>query len=71
MNINTGEIEDEIMDNSMNIFNNTVHVGEQTIKNKEELVTKEEIISKNENNEEVDWLDLVAKNNDLKKFFTD
>ena len=29
------------------------------------------IISKNENNEEVDWLDLVAKNNDLKKFFTD
>jgi len=29
-----------------------------------------EIISKKEGNEEVDWLDLVTKNNDLEKFFT-
>jgi len=29
------------------------------------------LISSNEGNEEVDWLDLVTKNNDLKKFFTD
>jgi len=29
------------------------------------------MISSNEGNEEVDWLDLVTKNNDLKKFFTD
>ena len=29
-----------------------------------------EIISKKEGNEEVDWLNLVTKNNDLEKFFT-
>ncbi|MBL7001870.1 MAG: AAA family ATPase [Nitrosopumilus sp.] len=29
------------------------------------------IISSNEGNEEVDWLDLVTRNNDLKKFFVD
>ncbi len=29
------------------------------------------MISSNIGNEEVDWLDLVTKNNDLKKFFTD
>ncbi len=29
------------------------------------------VISSNEGNEEVDWLDLVTKNNDLKKFFAD
>ncbi|MFQ5782915.1 MAG: adenylate kinase family protein [Nitrosopumilus sp.] len=29
------------------------------------------VISNNEGNEEVDWLDLVTKNNDLKKFFVD
>ncbi len=29
------------------------------------------LISNNEGNEEVDWLDLVTKNNDLKKFFND
>jgi adenylate kinase len=41
-------------------------------KNIQEVVEKViGIISKNENNEEVDWLGLVAKNNDLKKFFTD
>ena len=29
------------------------------------------LISSNEGNEEVDWLDLVTNNNDLKKFFVD
>ena len=29
------------------------------------------IISSNEGNEEVDWLDLITKKNDLKKFFND
>ena len=29
-----------------------------------------EVISKKEGNEEVDWLNLVTKNNDLEKFFT-
>lgn len=29
------------------------------------------LISSNIGNEEVDWLDLVTKNNDLKKFFAD
>ncbi len=29
------------------------------------------LISNNKGNEEVDWLDLVTKNNDLKKFFND
>jgi len=29
------------------------------------------VISNNTGNEEVDWLDLVTKNNDLKKFFVD
>jgi len=41
-------------------------------KNVQEVVEKViEIISKNGNSEQVDWLELVAKNNDLKKFFTD
>jgi len=29
------------------------------------------LISSNEGNEEVDWLNLVTNNNDLKKFFVD
>ena len=40
-------------------------------KNIQEVVRKVlEIISKKEGNEEVDWLNLVTKNNDLEKFFT-
>ena len=40
-------------------------------KNIQEVVKKVlEIISNNEGNEEVDWLNLVTKNNDLEKFFT-
>ena len=34
----------------------------------EKIIT---VISSNEGNEDVDWLDLVTKNNDLKKFFAD
>ncbi len=41
-------------------------------KNIQEVVEKVmTLISSNEGNEEVDWLDLVTKNNDLKKFFAD
>jgi len=40
-------------------------------KNIQEVVEKVlEIISKKGNNEQVDWLNLVTKNNDLEKFFT-
>ena len=40
-------------------------------KNIQEVVKKVlKIISKKEGNEEVDWLNLVTKNNDLEKFFT-
>ena len=40
-------------------------------KNIQEVVKKVlEIISKKDGNEEVDWLNLVTKNNDLEKFFT-
>ena len=41
-------------------------------KNIQEIIKKvKHIIFSNEGNEEVDWLDLVTKNNDLKKFFID
>jgi len=41
-------------------------------KNVEEVVKKVmSIISDNIEGDEVDWLDLVVKNNDLKKFFVD
>jgi len=40
-------------------------------KNIQEVVEKMlEIISRKEGNEEVDWLNIVTKNNDLEKFFT-
>ena len=40
-------------------------------KNIQEVVEKVlEIISRKEGNEEVDWLNIVTKNNDLEKFFT-
>ena len=40
-------------------------------KNIQQVVKKVlEIISKNKGNDEVDWLNLVTKNNDLEKFFT-
>jgi len=45
-----------------------IDVSEKKIQKVVEKVLK--IISKKEGNEEVDWLDLVTKNNDLEKFFT-
>ena len=44
-----------------------IDVSEKNIQKVVEKVL--EIISKKEGNEEVDWLNLVTKNNDLKKFF--
>ncbi len=46
-----------------------INISEKSIKEIVEKVMK--VISSNDGNEEVDWLDLVTKNNDLKKFFTD
>jgi len=46
-----------------------VDTSEKTIK---EVVEKTlNVISTNKDEDEVDWLDLVTKNNDLKKFFVD
>ncbi len=46
-----------------------INISGKSIKEIVEKVMK--VISSNDGNEEVDWLDLVTKNNDLKKFFTD
>ena len=46
-----------------------INVTEKTISKVVEKVM--EIITKNNGNEEVDWLELVRKNNDLGKFFVD
>ncbi len=45
-----------------------IDVSKQSIEKVVEKVL--EVISKKKGNEEVDWLNLVTKNNDLKKFFT-
>ncbi|KFM17393.1 adenylate kinase protein [Marine Group I thaumarchaeote SCGC AAA799-P11] len=46
-----------------------INVTERTIQ--EVLEKVESVISGNIDSEEVDWLDLVTKNNDLEKFFVD
>ncbi len=46
-----------------------INISGKSIKEIVEKVMK--VISSNDGNEEVDWLDLVTKNNDLKKFFAD
>ena len=46
-----------------------INVTEKTISKVVEKVM--EVITKNDGNEEVDWLELVRKNNDLGKFFVD
>lgn len=46
-----------------------INVSEKTILEVVEKVI--DLISNNEGNEEVDWLELVRKNNDLGKFFVD
>jgi len=45
-----------------------IDVSKKNIKKVVEIVL--EIISKKEGNEQIDWLNLVTKNNDLEKFFT-
>jgi adenylate kinase len=46
-----------------------INISEKSI---EEVVRKTiDVISSNKGSEEVDWLDLVTKNNDFKKFFVD
>jgi len=45
-----------------------INISERNIQQIVEKVL--EIISKKEGSEQVDWLDLVTKNNDLEKFFT-
>jgi len=46
-----------------------INISGKSIKETVEKVMT--VISGNDGNEEVDWLELVTKNNDLKKFFTD
>ena len=46
-----------------------INTSEKSIQEVTEKVMT--LISSNEGNENVDWLDLVTKNNDLKKFFVD
>ncbi|MDH3341847.1 MAG: AAA family ATPase [Nitrosopumilus sp.] len=46
----------------MNITGKTIQEGEEKVIG---------LISSNRESEEIDWLDLVTKNNDLRKFFTD
>ena len=46
-----------------------INTSEKSIQEVTEKVMT--LISSNEGNENVDWLDLVTKNNDLKKFFAD
>jgi len=45
-----------------------INVSEKNIQEVVEKVIG--VISKDEGNEEIDWLDLIVKNNDLEKFFT-
>ncbi|WP_371504111.1 adenylate kinase family protein [Nitrosopumilus adriaticus] len=46
-----------------------IDITGKTIEENEERIIS--IISTNKGNENVDWLDLVTKNNDLRKFFSD
>ena len=66
------EVLGVIAHDSMNKFQEKafqVNVSEKNI----QQVTKQilDTISNNEGNDDVDWLDLVTKNNDLNKFFVD
>jgi adenylate kinase len=69
---NTGsEILGIIMHDTIKKFEEKAFQIDVSKKNIEQVVEKVlEIISKKEGNEEVDWLNLVTKNNDLEKFFT-
>jgi len=70
---NTGsEVLGVIAHDTISKFQEKAFQINTTGKSVQEVVEKVmTLISSNEGNEEVDWLDLVTKNNDLKKFFTD
>ena len=69
---NTGsEVLGIIMHDTIEKFEEKAFQIDISEKNIQQVVEKVlEIISKKEGNEEVDWLNLVTKNNDLEKFFT-
>ena len=69
---NTGsEVLGIIMHDTIKKFEEKAFQIDVSKKNIQQVVEKVlEIISKKEGNEEVDWLNLVTKNNDLEKFFT-
>ena len=69
---NTGsEVLGIIMHDTIEKFEEKAFQIDVSKKNIQQVVEKVlEIISKKEGNEEVDWLNLVTKNNDLEKFFT-
>ena len=69
---NTGsEVLGIIMHDTIEKFEEKAFQIDVSEKNIQEVMEKVlEIISKKEGNEEVDWLNLVTKNNDLEKFFT-
>ena len=69
---NTGsEVLGIIMHDTIEKFEEKAFQIDVSKKNIQQVVEKIlEIISKKEGNEEVDWLNLVTKNNDLEKFFT-
>ena len=61
-----------IAHDAMNKFQEKTFQINTSEKSIQEVVEKVmTLISSNKGNEEVDWLDLVTKNNDLKKFFAD
>ena len=69
---NTGsEVLGIIMHDAIEKFEEKAFQIDVSKKNIQQVVEKVlEIISKKGGNEEVDWLNLVTKNNDLEKFFT-
>ena len=68
----SSEILGVITYDAINQFQNKVVQINVTDRNIEEVLEKvESAISNDINSEEVDWLELVTKNKDLKKFFVD
>ena len=69
---NTGsEVLGIIMHDTIEKFEEKAFQINISQRNIQQIVEKVlEIISKKEGSEQVDWLDLVTKNNDLEKFFT-
>ncbi|HJJ23504.1 MAG TPA: AAA family ATPase [Nitrosopumilus sp.] len=66
------EVLGVIAHDAMSKFQEKVFQIDTSEKSIKEVVKKVmTLISSNKGNEEVDWLDLVTKNNDLKKFFVD